>query len=291
MTHEAKIALLIDADNCPAAKVDEILDELAKFGVINIRRAYGNWKSPNLRSWEEVLHDYAIQPVQQFAYTKGKNATDSAMIIDAMDLLYSQRLDGFGIASSDSDFTPLVMRIRANGLKVFGFGEEKTPKPFVKACSRFLYLETLGAVSSAAIAGNVEDVVSVPVENLVSNHAVQPTLSSEPVQSVTNSGNGQIVARGLSQKLTANELKSDTRLVNLLRKSVEAAADEEGWAHLGEVGQHISKRESFDSRNLGYAKLSDLFLAIGLFEVRKHNKGLIVRDKRAGRSCGATKST
>lgn len=125
MTHEHRIALLIDADNSPAGKIDEVLDELAKYGVINIRRAYGDWKSRHLKAWEEVLHEYAIQPMQQFAYTKGKNATDAAMIIDAMDLLYTKQLDGFGIVSSDSDFTPLVMRIRANGIKVFGFGEKK----------------------------------------------------------------------------------------------------------------------------------------------------------------------
>lgn len=121
------IALLIDADNCPAAKITVILDELSKFGVVNIRRAYGDWKASALGGWADILHDYAIQPVQQFAYTKGKNATDSAIIIDAMDLLYTQKLSAFGIASSDSDFTPLAMRLRANKLKVFGFGEAKTP--------------------------------------------------------------------------------------------------------------------------------------------------------------------
>jgi len=121
------IALLIDADNCPAAKITVILDELSKFGVVNIRRAYGDWKASALGSWADILHDYAIQPVQQFAYTKGRSATDSAIIIDAMDLLYTQKLSAFGIASSDSDFTPLAMRLRANGLRVFVFGEAKTP--------------------------------------------------------------------------------------------------------------------------------------------------------------------
>ena len=150
MNHETSIALLIDADNSPASKIEEILDELAKYGVINIRRAFGNWKSPHLKGWEAVLHDYAIQPMQQFAYTKGKGATDAAMIIDAMDLLYTKDLNGFCIVSSDSDFTPLVMRIRANGLKVFGFGEKKTPEPFVNACSKFLYLENLGEPEPAA---------------------------------------------------------------------------------------------------------------------------------------------
>lgn len=290
MTQESKIALLIDADNCPASKADEILDELAKFGVINIRRAYGNWKSPNLKSWEAVLHEYAIQPVQQFAYTKGKNATDSAMIVDAMDLLYTQRLEAFGLASSDSDFTPLVMRIRASGLKVFGFGEAKTPQPFVSACSRFLYLESLGAFREV-VPSNGDDGSPATVE-LAERKPAAATPASEapatkpaPTQAGTTNG-GSTPARPVGTRRTPAELRSDTRLVSLLRKSVEAAADEEGWAHLGAVGQHISQRESFDSRNLGYAKLSDLFQAIGLFEIRKKNNGLVVRDKRPIKQSG-----
>lgn len=254
MTHEPRIALLIDADNSPAGKIDEILDELAKYGVINIRRAYGDWKSRHLNAWEEVLHEYAIQPMQQFAYVKGKNATDSAMIIDAMDLLYTKQLDGFGIVSSDSDFTPLVMRIRANGLKVFGFGEKKTPSPFVNACSRFLFLENLGA---------------------------PPEPEPSPPAAITDGATAASAPKAAAVKMAAKELKSDTRLVNLLRKAVEAAADDEGWAGLGAVGQHISQQTSFDSRNYGYAKLRDLYQAIGLFDIQARDKGVFVRDKRA----------
>ncbi|MDP2112366.1 MAG: NYN domain-containing protein [Thiobacillus sp.] len=253
MTHETRIALLIDADNSPAGKIDEVLDELANYGVINIRRAYGDWKSRHLNAWEDVLHEYAIQPIQQFAYTKGKNATDAAMIIDAMDLLYTKQLDGFGIVSSDSDFTPLVMRIRANGLKVFGFGEKKTPSPFVSACSKFLYLETLGA----------------PVETDIKVTAAETGSVAAPAP------------KAVAVRLAAKELKSDTRLVSLLRKAVEAGADDDGWAGLGAVGQHISKQASFDSRNYGYAKLKDLYQAIGLFEIQTKDKGVYVRDKRA----------
>lgn len=142
---ELRIALLIDADNAPASRIEPILTELARHGVANVRRAYGNWKNPHLKSWEECLHTYAIQPVQQFAYTARKNASDMAMVIDAMDLLYTGNLDGFAIVSSDADFTPLVMRLRNQNMRVFGFGEEKTPKPFVNACSTFLYLEKLDA--------------------------------------------------------------------------------------------------------------------------------------------------
>ena len=254
MNHDTNIALLIDADNSPASKIEEILDELANYGVINIRRAYGNWKSPHLKGWEAVLHDYAIQPMQQFAYTKGKGATDAAMIIDAMDLLYTKSLDGFCLVSSDSDFTPLVMRIRANGLKVFGFGEKKTPEPFVNACSKFLYLENLGSLEPTP-----------PPTQLAEAQEATATKAVPPPQPA---------------KLSAKELKGNTRLVSMLRKSVEAAADEEGWAGLGAVGQHISKQASFDSRNYGYARLKDLFQAIGLFEMRTKDKSIYVRDKR-----------
>jgi len=147
------IALLIDADNSPCQRIDFVLAELAKYGVVNIRRAYGNWKSPALAGWEAVLHDYAIRPMQQFDYTKGKNATDMAMTIDAMDLLYSQNLEAFCLVSSDSDFTPLVMRILANGVKVYGFGQNTTPKPFVNACSKFLYLDSLEADATSQSRG------------------------------------------------------------------------------------------------------------------------------------------
>jgi len=144
---EKRIALLIDADNAPAAKIDLILAEVARYGVANVRRAYGNWKSPTLKSWEETLHEYATRPIQQFDYSKGKNASDMAMVIDAMDLLYARNLDGFAIVSSDADFTPLVMRLLTEGVKVYGFGEKKTPLPFVNACSKFTYVEALSQPS------------------------------------------------------------------------------------------------------------------------------------------------
>ncbi|ASR42542.1 NYN domain-containing protein [Luteimonas sp. RC10] len=150
---EKRIALLIDADNAPASKIDVILAEIARHGVANVRRAYGNWKSQHLSGWEKVLHEYAIRPIQQFAYSTGKNASDMAMVIDAMDLMYARNLDGFAIVSSDADFTPLVMRLRNDGYGVYGFGQEKTPAPFVKACSTFLYLEQLRALDEPDHAG------------------------------------------------------------------------------------------------------------------------------------------
>jgi uncharacterized protein (TIGR00288 family) len=155
MENERKIALLIDCDNANYHAIDGVLNDLAKYGVTNIRRAYGDWKNASLKGWEEQLHPYAIQPVQQFAYTRGKNATDAAMIIDAMDLLYTRELDAFALMTSDSDFTPLVMRILTDGLKVYGFGQQKTPTPFVNACSQFIYTERL--VASAEDEETVDD--------------------------------------------------------------------------------------------------------------------------------------
>jgi uncharacterized LabA/DUF88 family protein len=146
----ARIALLIDADNSPAGKIDLILTELASFGVANVRRAYGNWKKDALKGWEKLLHEHAIRPMQQFDYSKGKNASDMAMVIDAMELLYTDRPDAFGIVSSDADFTPLVMHLRAKGAAVYGFGNQQTPAPFVNACSRFLYLDKLDTGASSA---------------------------------------------------------------------------------------------------------------------------------------------
>ena len=243
MEKENHIALLIDADNSPASKIGTILEELATFGVTNIRRAYGNWKSQGLKSWEEVLHEYAIQPVQQFAYTKGKNATDSAMIIDAMDLLYARNLDAFCLASSDSDFTPLVMRIRSNGLKVFGFGEKKTPQPFVNACSRFLYLEQIGLDDST----------------------------------------GEEASEQRVERRPGKELRGDARLVTLLRGAVDACEDTDGWASLSELGSHISNHTSFDPRNFGYRKLGDLIEAAGLFDTERRGSHLYLRRNRKAR--------
>lgn len=255
MKENFNIAMLIDADNSPAARIDEVMAELAKFGVINIRRAYGNWKSPQLKGWEDVLHDHAIQPVQQFAYSKGKNATDMAMSIDAMDLIYSKRIDGVCLVSSDADFTPLVMRIRADGLTVFGFGEKKTPEPFANACSTFLYLENLAPTSQ-----NVQEV------------EVEKATVAEPKTQV--------------KRKTSKELKGNTRLVKLLRDSVAASAEDDGWAALGAVGTHISKQSSFDPRNFGYAKLSSLLQATGLFDIELRGKQHYVRDKRFNTASG-----
>ncbi len=240
MPQDNKIALLIDCDNVSHKSIEGVIDELSKYGKVNIRNAYGNWKSAQMTGWEEKLHPHAIKPIQQFAYTSGKNATDAAMIIDAMDLLYTQQLDGFALMTSDSDFTPLVMRLLSNGITVYGFGEKKTPMPFVKACSQFIYTE------------NLEQ-------------------SEEEIATESN-----------NSKKTRVELRQDAGLVKLLRNAVEQCSDENGWSHLGRVGQYISNNTSFSPVNYGYKKLSDLIRVSDLFEIKMKddNSGMYIKDSR-----------
>ncbi len=252
MENKPRVALLIDADNSPASKIDLILNELSTFGETNIRRAYGNWKKSELKGWEEALHEHAIRPMQQFDYTKGKNASDMAMVIDALELLYTDRPDAFGIVSSDADFTPLVMHLRAKGAAVYGFGAQKTPEPFVNACSRFLYLDKLRPITAVdAPAGGRDDAEAVATTPL---------------------------------RATPAQLKQDAKLVMLLRNAVQAAADDEGWARVGAVGTQIANQASFDHRNYGYATLTKLLVATQLFDIVDEGKSTVmVRDKRLSR--------
>ena len=237
-----KLAVLIDADNAQPSIVEGLLSEIAKYGTANVKRIYGDWTGSHLKSWKDVLLLYSIQPMQQFRYTVGKNATDAAMIIDAMDLLYTNKFDGFCIVSSDSDFTKLVSRIRESGLVVYGFGEKKTPEAFVSACDKFIYTEVLRSKEDD----------SLPIK-----------------------------------RKSTNELKQDTKLVNLLRNAVEASSDESGWSHLAPVGSNIAKQVTdFDPRNYGYKKLGELIAATKLFEIEERpvgdgqSKTIYIKDKR-----------
>ena len=219
-----RLAVLIDADNTSPRLVKEMFDELASYGTITVKRAYGDWTNPHLSGWREVLLGNAISPQQQFAYTYGKNATDSALIIDAMDLLYSGNVEGFAIVSSDSDFTPLATRLRESGKSVIGVGQRKTPKAFQEACERFIFLEVLAADDKAA----AEDAPEETKED-------QP----RPIQSV---------------------------LTNALNK---VDTDDEDWASLSALGSHLNRTDpSFDPRNYGFSKLSDLVKAQPFVETR-----------------------
>jgi uncharacterized LabA/DUF88 family protein len=249
---QLKLGVLIDADNTPAAIIEGLLGEIAKFGSASVKRIYGDWTNPHLKGWREVLLEHAIQPMQQFGYTVGKSATDTAMIIDAMDLLYTEKLDGFCIVSSDSDFTRLASRLREAGMLVLGFGEKKTPKAFVGACDRFIYTEILRKEAAG------------------------------PTRERASRGGG-----GAPKRMSAAELKRDSRLVTLLRDGVEDSADDSGWADLGLVGRNVANRSpEFDPRNYGYPKLGELIRATGLFEIDERTakdsptKFVYVRDKR-----------
>ncbi len=244
---EDHIALFIDCDNISHRSIEGIINELSKYGIVNIRQAYGNWTKENLKNWEDKLLEFAIKPIQQFDYSKNKNATDILMTIDAIDLLHTKDIDAFAFATSDSDFTPVVMRVQAEGIKVFGFGEKKTPKPFMAACSQFIFTEKLMATTAVNPSANA------PVDTIQTH--------------IRKSG---------------KEMRQDTWLVNVLRTAVEQTMDEDGWANLADIGQYINNSTSFSPINFGYKKLSSLIDEIDLFDiyVDENSKMMSIRDKR-----------
>jgi len=248
------LALLIDGDNASPKIVSGLLAEIANYGTASVRRIYGDWTKPNLNGWKECLLEHSIQPVQQFAYSTGKNATDGAMIIDAMDLLYTGRFSGFCIVSSDSDFARLASRIREQGITVYGFGERKTPRPFITACDKFIYVDVLGGataeppqttqITREKVVGKPAKAAPVPVKI--------ETEKARPVQGGAASG------------------RLGKAALSMLQMAVEASADEDGRANLARVGAHLAKQSpDFDARNYGYARLSDLADASGILEVER----------------------
>lgn len=235
---QQRLAVLIDADNAQPSVIEGLLAEVAKYGVASVKRIYGDFTSTRMTQWKAALLKHSIAPVQQFAYTSGKNATDSSLIIDAMDLLYTHRFDGFCLVSSDSDFTRLAQRLREEGLVVYGFGERKTPDPFVQACDKFIYNDVLRAEPGAPVAETAKPARA-------SKRAAPKAAPSAPAVS---SSPEPVAAKG------------NTPPLGLLRQAIEEASDEEGWAQLGPVGNYLNKiRPDFDPRLYGHRKLSDLF--------------------------------
>ncbi|MCF8448473.1 MAG: NYN domain-containing protein [Taibaiella sp.] len=229
---ELRLAVLIDAENVPSANIKEMMEEIAKYGTPTFKRIYADWTKPHVTRWKNLLLENAITPIQQYSYTQGKNASDSAMIIDAMDILYTGRVDGFCLISSDSDFTRLALRLREAGMKIIGMGEKKTPEPFIVACDKFIYIEILKAPKPKATVVADKEVV------------VPETESSTQIQ------------------------KTDSKLIELISTSITDMADETGWAFLGEVGNLILKKQpDFDPRNYGYKKLALLLKSTGAFEL------------------------
>lgn len=230
MIKDTKIAVLIDGDNIPSKYISEMMEEIAKYGTPTIKRIYGDWTKPHLSKWKNVLLENAITPIQQYGYTTGKNATDSAMIIDAMDILYSEKVNGFCLVSSDSDFTKLATRLREAAMVVYGMGEKKTPNPFIVACDKFIYLEILDS-----------------------------------------DDNGKDEKSGKKKK--QNLYNITPKVIKLLQNSVDDAADDDGWAFLGDVGSLILKKQpNFDSRNFGFQKLTPLFKSLSQFEMEQREK-------------------
>jgi len=239
---DLRLAVLIDADNIPFSNVKGMLEEIAKYGTPTFKRIYGDWTKPTVAGWKGVLLENAITPIQQYSYTKGKNATDSAMIIDAMDILYSGKVDGFCLVSSDSDFTRLATRLREAGMKVIGIGERKTPSPFIIACDKFIYLE----------------IINSPVT----------TQEAEPVKKKSGAHTS------IRHKNDASESQVQNKKVRLLiASSITDLADENGWAYLGDVGNLILKKQpDFDPRNFGFTKLSQLIKSLD-FEIDERDSG------------------
>jgi uncharacterized protein (TIGR00288 family) len=265
----ARIAVLIDADNTQPAIAQALLAEIAKYGVASVKRVYGDWTQPNLRGWKEQLVESAIQPQQQFAYTSGKNSTDSAMIIDAMDLLYTDRFDAFCIVTSDSDFTRLASRLRESGKDVYGFGERKTPQSLVSACDKFTYLDVLRGTAAK----------TAPAEAAAKPAKARTKAAKKPDKQTPPAPAAEPERKPASP--------ADPELQRLLREAVDDDADNDGWAMLPSVGNLIAKRKpDFDSRNYGYKKLRELVQATGLFEIDERSsadgkqKVIYLRDNR-----------
>ena len=237
-TKELKLAVLIDADNVPYSNVKGMMEEIAKYGTPTTKRIYADWTKPNANGWKSVLLEHAITPIQQYSYTVGKNSSDSAMIIDAMDLLYSDKVDGFCIVSSDSDFTRLAIRLRESGMKVIGIGEKKTPNSFIVACDRFIYIEVLdGAIKKKS-----------PKSRLVEeNKKVVEKVAAKTV--------------GKTEQKPLNKI--DNQTIELIEDTLEAIGDEDGWAFLGDVGNLIVKKKpEFDPRNYGFSKLTPMLKSL-----------------------------
>ena len=242
---QPRLAVLIDADNAQPAVIDGLLSEVARFGVASVRRIYGDWTTSANNAWKQSLLKHSLSPVQQFAYTRGKNATDSALIIDAMDLMYTGRFDGFCLVSSDSDFTRLAQRLREEGLTVYGFGERKTPDAFVQACDKFIYVEVLRSEASASGVPPSPPKPAKPARKTTKSAAKKPAGQAEPTAApVAEAG------------------KRESLPLRLIRQAIEEASDDQGWAFLGAVGSYLNKvRPDFDSRLYGHKKLSDLLKA------------------------------
>ena len=265
-----RLAVLIDADNASRTAMRDVMAEIAVYGTPTIKRIYGDWTTPNMASWKPILLENAITPIQQYSYTTGKNATDSAMIIDAMDILYTGQVDGFVLVSSDSDFTRLAIRLREAGKKVYGMGEKKTPNPFIVACDKFVYIEV---IRSAAQQERAEEAARE-----------EPKEPPKPARRAARKKGAEAAPAPAPEAEPPSRVPKE--IITLLADSVEMLADEDGYAPLGEVANLlVRKKRDFDPRNFGFSKLSKLVKALPRFEVdvrqggQSNMKHFFVRDK------------
>lgn len=276
---DLRLAVLIDADNIPRRSIKGIMEELTLYGTPTIKRIYGDWTSQQLGGMKKLLLECALTPIQQYGYTTGKNSTDSAMIIDAMDILYTDNVDGFCLVSSDSDFTRLATRLREAGKTVIGIGEKKTPMPFIVACDKFIYVEVIKSRAEAA---------------QESEKPKQKQKPEQKAQAKKQETKPQPKAEPKTEPEPEPEVKAEVKkavpdsVVQLIADSIAAIADEEGYAFLGELGNLLLKKQpDFDSRNFGYSKLTNLLKSLPRFEVNirqtnyPHIKHMYVRDKLA----------
>lgn len=270
-----RLALLIDGDNVSAKTITGVLAEIAKHGTASVRRIYGDWTQPNLGPWKRCLLEHSIQPAQQFAYTTGKNATDGAMIIDAMDLLYTGRFTGFCLVSSDSDFTRLAVRVREQGLTVYGFGEAKTPRPFISACDRFYYFHALEAVQQKPPPPDATTApppaATVNADAVADAAAAAAAAARRPVVPAIQSSSTQAGGAGVSPITTPSGAATgrlDAEALRILRMAVDACAEDDGHANLATVGSYLTKQSpDFNAANYGFGKLRELAEASGILNV------------------------
>ena len=264
--NQRRLAVLIDADNAQPSVIEGLLAEVAKFGVASVKRIYGDFTSTQQTQWKKALLRHSISPVQQFAYTVGKNATDASLIIDAMDLMYTGRFDAFCLVSSDSDFTRLAQRLREDGLTVYGFGERKTPDAFVKACDKFVYTEVLRA--EPATAGATTAAPAATAKR--ARKSTRPASAAKQVAEPAPAAPVAVAPEPAAGKGGGGKSR-EALPTALLRQAIEEASDDSGWAALGPVGSYLGKvSPDFDPRLYGHKKLSDLFKANpALFEVEE----------------------
>ncbi|NMA37212.1 MAG: NYN domain-containing protein [Papillibacter sp.] len=283
---DLRLAVLIDADNVPRNSLKAIMEEAAIYGTPTIKRIYGDWTSPNIGGWKTELLENAVTPIQQYGYTTGKNSTDSAMIIDAMDILYGGKVDGFCIVSSDSDFTRLATRLREAGMKVIGMGEKKTPSPFIVACDKFIYIEVIRAAQEQELRKPADKRQngrqSKQQEKKVQTQQKQkqePVLAPEPLpQPEPVQPEAESIVSG----------KVPEAVIKLIADSVSDIADEDGYAFMGELGNLLLKKQpDFDPRNFGFKKLTTLIRSIGRFDIDVRQTGdsnikhIYLRDKES----------